>query len=299
MRSRLNFSKALILMVTLSVLQTIGLIIIVVLEVARKGHMMAAERLYMLPLLLLISLAGTVVVVSLIHPMLYLMQRLRQAEDSLKDIAGLNKTLKAQRHDFMNHLQVVFSLIEFGEFAEAKAYIEKEYENVEKVSGILKTESPAINAILQAKRQMCQSRGIDVEMDIRSALSELPVPAWEFCRVLGNIIDNAIHALAHKDGEKILSISIFEDLQYYRFKIKNNGPTIDKAFHEKIFDAGFSLSENGDGMGLAICRKILCAYGGSISVESDEAKTVFTGMVPRKSPARRAHSEDENDNWSI
>jgi hypothetical protein len=32
--------------------------------------------------------------------MLYFMLRLRQTEESLKDIDGLNKTLRAQRHDF-------------------------------------------------------------------------------------------------------------------------------------------------------------------------------------------------------
>jgi sensor histidine kinase regulating citrate/malate metabolism len=142
-------------------------------------------------------------------------------------------------------------------------------------------------------------QGIDAELDIRSALSELPLPAWEFCRVLGNIIDNAINALMQKDGEKKLFVLIYEDLQYYRFSIGNNGPMVKEEFREKIFEAGFSLSENGDGMGLAICRKILNGYGGSITVESDDNQTVFSGMVPRILPARRARSDAENDNWSV
>jgi sensor histidine kinase regulating citrate/malate metabolism len=200
----------------------------------------------------------------------------------------------------MNHLQVVYSLIEIGAFGEAQTYIEKEYESVEKVSGILKTGIPAVNAILQAKRQMCESRGITAVLDIRSTLAELPVPPWEFCRVLGNIIDNALHALREKDGDKTLTVSIFEDLQFYRFRIANNGPAIAKEYRERIFEAGFSLrSENGDGMGLAICRRILSGFGGAITVQSDACETVFEGRVPRKLPGTIAPSESENDNWEI
>jgi sensor histidine kinase regulating citrate/malate metabolism len=300
MRRKLNLKKTLTLMVALNILQTLGVILIAVLEVVRKDRIMTAGQLTMLPFLLLMSLAGTLVAVSLVHPLLVLMIRLRQTEESLKHVSGLNNTLRAQRHDFMNHLQVVYSLIEIGAFGEAQTYIEKEYESVEKVSGILKTGIPAVNAILQAKRQMCESRGITAVLDIRSTLAELPVPPWEFCRVLGNIIDNALHALREKDGDKTLTVSIFEDLQFYRFRIANNGPAIAKEYRERIFEAGFSLrSENGDGMGLAICRRILSGYGGAITVQSDACETVFEGRVPRKLPGTIAPSESENDNWEI
>ena len=36
-------------------------------------------------------------------------------EDAYTQLEDLNGTLRAQRHDFKNHLQVVFGLIEMGE----------------------------------------------------------------------------------------------------------------------------------------------------------------------------------------
>jgi sensor histidine kinase regulating citrate/malate metabolism len=288
MRGKLNIRKTLILLVVLNVLQTMGVVIV-----------MIRDGLYPLPILVIISLAGTLVTVLLVHPILSLRIRLKQAEESISNLTGLNKTLKAQRHDFLNHLQVVYSLIETGDFTEAKAYIEKEYDSVEKVSRVMRTGIPAVNAILQAKRVMCENRGIAVDIDVRTALYELPLPAWEFCRVLGNLIDNSIHALSGTEREKALAIELFEDLTQYRFRIKNNGPQIPDDLLVKIFEAGFSTRDDGDGMGLAICRRILTNHGGYLKVESTPEKTVFEGGLSRRALRSSALSGDENDSWSV
>jgi sensor histidine kinase regulating citrate/malate metabolism len=288
MRGKLNIRKTLLLLVVLNVLQTLGLVAVTI----RGG-------LYPLQVLVIISLAGTLVSAALVHPILFLRAHLKQAEESIGSLNGLNRTLRAQRHDFLNHLQVVYSLIEAGDFTEAKAYIEKEYDSVEKVSSVLRTGIPAVNAILQAKRVMCENRGITVDIDVRSPLHELPVPAWEFCRILGNLIDNAIHALSGMDREKALSVELFEDLLQYRFRIKNNGPAIPESQYEKIFEPGYSTREDGDGMGLAICRRILTRHGGYLCVDSEPGQTVFEGGIPRRPLTAAALSAGENDNWSV
>jgi len=274
--------------VVLNILQTMGVVIVTI----RGG-------LYPLPVLVIISLAGTLVSLLLVHPILLLRMHLKQAEESIGNLTGLNRTLRAQRHDFLNHLQVVYSLIESGDFSEAKAYIEKEYESVEKVSSVMRTSIPAVNAILQAKRVMCEDRGISVSIDVRTTLHELPVPAWEFCRVLGNLIDNAIHALSDSGSNGALSIELFEDLSQYRFSVKNNGPVIPDELLEKIFEAGFSTSENGDGMGLPICHRILTRHGGYLNVVSTPEQTIFEGGLSRKALRVTALSGNENDSWSV
>jgi hypothetical protein len=97
MRRKLNLKKTLTLMVALNILQTLGVILIAVLEVVRKDRIMTAGQLTMLPFLLLMSLAGTLVAVSLVHPLLVLMIRLRQTEESLKHVSGLN--IRSGRRD--------------------------------------------------------------------------------------------------------------------------------------------------------------------------------------------------------
>ncbi|MFZ5989573.1 MAG: sensor histidine kinase [Bacillota bacterium] len=201
---------------------------------------------------------------------------------TLCEAENLNKTLRAQRHDFMNHLQVVHGLMEMGEYNDALNYIGQIYDDIQKVNQVLKTSNPAVNALLQAKMLDCEKRSIIARLTVTSRLKELKVPSWEMCRVLGNIIDNAIYALKEKKGDRILEINIFEDLKSYGFLVKNNGPLIPKNIINKIFEAGFTTKgSSGEGMGLSITRDIIENYSGEISVKSTEESTAFEIRIPK------------------
>ena len=115
--------------------------------------------------------------------------------DMVAQMDALNRSLRAQRHDFLNHLQVVFSLIEMEEQQEAADYIEKVYGDMQSVSRAMRTDNPAINALLRAKLADCEAAGVLTEMDVSGSWRELPMPAWEMCRVFSNLMDNAIDAL--------------------------------------------------------------------------------------------------------
>lgn len=203
-------------------------------------------------------------------------------EKTLNQVENLNNTLRAQRHDFMNHLQVVYSLIEMKEYDEAEKYIDKVFTDIQKVNKVLKTSNPAINALLQAKILFAEKRGIKMNIKVASKLKNLKIPSWEFCRVLGNIIDNAIFALKGNEGERFLTVDIYEDVKMYRFKIENNGPKIPHEIKEKIFETGFTTKgEEGEGMGLAIVKKLLNNYKGDIKVYSDDNITSFEGYIKK------------------
>ena len=70
----------------------------------------------------------------------------------------------------------------------------------------MKTSVAAVNALLQAKLMTCEKHGITLELDVRTQLKDLAVPSWEFCRVLGNLIDNAIYAVLESGGEKHIKV---------------------------------------------------------------------------------------------
>ncbi len=203
-------------------------------------------------------------------------------KETLSRLEDLNKTLRAQRHDFMNNLQVVYSLMEMDEYKEARDYIEKVYNDIQSVNRVMKTANPAINALLQAKVLTCEKEGIAVELTATTQLTELKIPSWELCRVLGNLIDNAIYALLEKGGDKKLIIELFEDLKKYYFKISDNGMKIPDDHLPRLFEPGFTTKgSKGEGMGLAISNGIMVQHGGTISVKSANDMTVFEGSIPR------------------
>lgn len=206
--------------------------------------------------------------------------RLHGLDETVSQMSDLNQVLRAQRHDFLNHLQVVYSLIEMGEYAEANQYIEQVYGDIQAVSQSLKTACAPVNALLRAKMAEAKERHILLEASVHAAWKELPLPAWEMCRVLSNLLDNAMDALEKQENARI-QVSLSEDIRGFSFAVGNNGPMIPKAVRASIFEAGFSGKGEGRGMGLFIARETLCHYGGELSVDSDEKGTVFSGFVPR------------------
>lgn len=204
-------------------------------------------------------------------------------EDSLKNLEELNTRLRTQRHDYLNHFQVIYGLMELEEYEEAKKYLEPVFKDIMKVSKALKTAQPAVNALLQAKIEAAEKNQIDFYLEIRSDLKNIPIEPWNLCKVLANIIDNSISALNIKKEEKTLRLDISEDLENYTFQISNNGPEIPKLHQEEIFKQGFTTKEgDGHGMGLFIASKIVREAGGIIQVTSNNNKTSFLIEIPKK-----------------
>ena len=203
-------------------------------------------------------------------------------EDAYRQLEALNATLRKQRHDFRNHLQVVFSLMEMREYDDAAQYIESVYRDIQKTGSSLRTAIPAVNALIAAKRADCEARGIRLNLDIRASWQDMPVSGWELCRVLGNLIDNAVDALTEgKSPEPAIDIAIAETPEAYTFEIANNGPPIPPENLEAIFREGFTTKSDGHGSGLGIVKEILESYGGEITVTSDAHRTAFSGTIPK------------------
>ena len=233
-----------------------------------------------------LCLTVTAVLLLCIGVMLKFLHRLKGSyealEESYRNLEQLNSTLRAQRHDYLNHLQVVYGMMELEEYEELHQYLEPVYKDMMKTGKALKTSKPAINALLKAKMGEAEKEGIDVYVEVKSDLKELSVADWEVCKVLSNLIDNGMNALASIKGEKKIQIDITETPDTYIFSVANNGPMIPKEHQEQIFKQGFTTkSGEGHGMGLYIVSTVLKENQGSISLKSDEKETAFVVEIKR------------------
>ena len=205
-------------------------------------------------------------------------------EDSLHNLERLNATLRAQRHDYLNHFQVIYGLMELDEYEEAKKYLSPVFKDIMKVSRAFRTSQPAVNALLQVKMEAAEREKIDFYPEIRSELSALPIEPWNLCKILANLIDNSIYILSEtKKQEKKIVLEMSEDEAFYRFAVSNNGPAIPADMQSEIFRMGVSSKkEEGHGMGLYIVRSIVKEAGGEIRLRSDETRTSFEICLPKK-----------------
>lgn len=207
----------------------------------------------------------------------------RSYRESMGNLEKLNSKLREQRHDYLNQMQIVYGLLELEEYEEARDYMRPIFKDVMKVSRAMKTSQPAVNALLQAKLEAAERLGIDFYLEVATQLTELPMEPWELCKVLANLIDNAMTAVEHLDGEKSVRLEMREHKEEYQIAVHNNGPAIPEKNRKLIFNQGFTTKEGeGHGMGLFIVTGVLKAIKGSIQVESTDEETSFFVKIPKR-----------------
>jgi len=112
-------------------------------------------------------------------------------------------------------------------------------------------------------------------------LPEVYVNHMQLMQMLQNLISNAVH---HSDKAVIIHVTASPQADHWLFKVSDNGPGIEEAYLQKIFDPFKRMTHHevqGAGLGLATCRKIVEAHGGKIWCESKPgAGAVFFFTLP-------------------
>ena len=144
-----------------------------------------------------------------------------------------------------------------------------------------------LESAIETFRDRASRAGVEIarEYDGRGELDGDPE---QLRRVAINLISNAIDALEGSgvEGPEI-RVSMGENLAGNEIwvRIVDNGRGIDADARDRIFDPFFTSRENGTGLGLALCRKIVDQHQGTIDVESTLGEgTEFVLTFPRTRP---------------
>ena len=105
----------------------------------------------------------------------------------------------------------------------------------------------------------------------------------QISQVFVNIIRNAIQALEEqKDGDVIVTLNALYSDREMQISISDNGPGIPAEVQEKIFRPNFTTKSNGNGLGLAISKRIVEGSGGRIEFETSDKGTTFYIYLRKK-----------------
>jgi signal transduction histidine kinase len=107
-----------------------------------------------------------------------------------------------------------------------------------------------------------------VQLDLAAGLPRVPAYRGQLQQVILNLENNAADAMRGiTDREAVLRItSRSSDSNGVELIVSDTGTGIDAKSVERVFDAFYTTKPNGMGMGLAICRTIVEAHGGTLSV---------------------------------
>ena len=115
-------------------------------------------------------------------------------------------------------------------------------------------------------------------------------------KVFINLLQNAREFLQRVDGKRIIRIRSGMEGDSVLIRFINNGPAIPGELLPKLFDPFFSHDKDqGTGLGLTICRKIIEEHKGSIQVYSQSGNNEFRIILPAGSdpcPGSKNHSPE-------
>ena len=84
-------------------------------------------------LTLCVALVVVLIICIIILVRIYtrLMSRNETLRESIENLSRLNDRLRMDRHDYLNHLQIVYGLMELGEYDEMDQYLRKFYRELQ------------------------------------------------------------------------------------------------------------------------------------------------------------------------
>jgi signal transduction histidine kinase len=103
-------------------------------------------------------------------------------------------------------------------------------------------------------------------------------------RVLSNLLINASQAM-HGHGQIWMEARRSPNATLLR--VRDQGPGVTPEVRHRLFQALYTTKAKGTGIGLALCRRIVEAHGGSIVLEPSETGASFLVTIPDTSTQGR------------
>ena len=189
-------------------------------------------------------------------------QKLESAEEYNRSLRILHDNVRGFKHDFDNIVTTIGGFVKTNDMEGLKDYYVQLEDDCQRVNNLYLLNPEIINNdgiynLLTKKYQEADSKDIKVNMTLILDLSTLHMKIYEFARILGILLDNAIEASSECD-EKIINLDFRDDSKNSRQIIKIENTYENKNVDtEKIFEKGISSKDNHTGLGLWEVRKLV------------------------------------------
>jgi signal transduction histidine kinase len=118
--------------------------------------------------------------------------------------------------------------------------------------------------------------GVTVEIDAAPELT-LDCDPDQLTRVLTNLLINASQAMG---GRGHIWIDARRESAVVTLVVRDDGPGVPADVRPRIFEALFTTKAKGNGLGLALCRRIAEAHGGTVTLDASDRGASFRVVIP-------------------
>jgi signal transduction histidine kinase len=150
-----------------------------------------------------------------------------------------------------------------------------------------------------ARNQPPRRQPLDLAAVVARALARLPAPAGvrldvevapdvtthadpdQLAQVVANLVLNAFQALG---GRGQITVQGRRHGEGTWLRVRDDGPGVPPELRHRVFEPLFSTRPQGNGLGLALCRRIAEAHGGTLVLEATATGASFVLTLPEAAP---------------
>jgi two-component system, NtrC family, sensor kinase len=128
-------------------------------------------------------------------------------------------------------------------------------------------------------------RDVELELAVPDGLAPVALSAEQLMQLVLNLLLNAVDAL---DGGGRVRVTAQSNPAGVQLVVEDNGPGVAEAVRDRLFEPFVTTKEvgKGTGLGLAVCRGLVEAVGGSIGLDTAfRGGARFVVELPKARPA--------------
>jgi len=139
--------------------------------------------------------------------------------------------------------------------------------------------APGLGDTVAVLNSKAREKSVAVMLELEARLPKVRGFAGELNQVWGNLIDNALDAVAHGGRVEVLA---GRENQRVVVRILDDGPGVSDEIRHRIFDPFFTTKPQGQGIGLGLdsARRLVNHNDGAIEFESRPGRTEFRVRLP-------------------
>ncbi len=201
----------------------------------------------------------------------------------LTAVTAMSTALRVQRHEFANRLHVVRGLVATGRVDEADSYLAGVLEQGPVAfptvdAGLV--DEPYLQAFLGAKAMEAEERGVALRVGPGTLVRGILVRPEEVTTVLGNLVDNAMHAAVRGSrADRWVEVEALDDGADLHIAVSDSGDGLAASDAGRVFQrrpddvdgaaealaaSGGADPAHGLGFGLPLVRDIARRDGGDV-----------------------------------
>ncbi len=211
---------------------------------------------------------------------------LEQLGRELDSTRGLIDALRAQDHEHANRMHTLLGLLELEMYDDAVEFVGEvvgdHRATAEQVTE--KIQDPLLAALLVGKATVAAERGVALWLSDRTRLPDRLVDPGGLVTVVGNLVDNALDAVAATPHARV-EVELRAEGRTAALRVRDTGPGIPADQRDLIFTEGWSTkrppAHRNRGIGLSLVRRLAERQGGTVTVgEADGGGAEFTVVLP-------------------